>query len=114
MEINPRIPACVRSAFKSGLDFATMIVDATMGRPLQEYTYTPGKRLRHLGFEVMWFLKSPNRWHAQPSWFRFLGKDVYYQDWLKGNTKAFLVGTWGNLKKQMNPEFRKAKSGVKI
>lgn len=114
MEINPRIPACVRSAFKSGLDFATMIVDATMGRPLQEYTYTPGKRLRHLGFEVMWFLKSPNRWHAQPSWFRFLGKDVYYQDWLKGNTKAFLVGTWGNFKKQMNPEFRKAKSGVKI
>lgn len=112
MEINPRIPACVRSAFKSGVDFATMIADATLGKPLQEYHYEPSKRLRHLGFEVLWFLKSPDRWKAKPSWFKFLGKDIYYQDWLKGNFKAFFWGTWGNFKKQMDPEFRKAKAGV--
>lgn len=113
MEINPRIPACVRSAFKSGIDFATMIADTTLGLPLREYSYTPGKRLRHLGFEVLWFLKSPNRWKAKPSWFHFFGKDIFYQDWLRGNFSAFFWGTWGNFKKQMNPEFRKAKSGVK-
>lgn len=113
MEINPRIPACVRSAFKSGVDFATMIADTTLGLPLREYSYTPGKRLRHLGFEVLWFLKSPNRWKAKPSWFHFFGKDIFYQDWLRGNFSAFFWGTWGNFKKQMNPEFRKAKSGVK-
>lgn len=112
MEINPRIPACVRSAFKSGVDFATMIADTTLGLPLKEYTYTPGKRLRHLGFDVLWFLKSPNRFKAKPSWFRFFGKDTYYQDWLRGNFSAFFWGTWGNLKKQMNPEFRKAKGGT--
>lgn len=112
MEINPRIPACVRSAFKSGVDFATMIADATLGQPLREYKYTPGKRLRHLGFDVLWFLKSPNRFKAKPSWFRFFGKDTYYQDWLRGNFSAFFWGTWGNLKKQMNPEFRKAKGGT--
>lgn len=113
MEMNPRIPACVRSAFKSGVDFATMIADATLGLPLRDYTYTPGKHLRHLGFDVLWFLKSPDRFKAKPSWFKFFGKDIYYQDWLRGNFSAFLWGTWGNFKKQMNPEFRKAKGGVK-
>lgn len=113
MEINPRIPACVRSAFKSGMDFATMIADATLGLPLREYSYSPGKRLRHLGFDVLWFLKSPMRFKAKPSWFRFFGRDLYYQDWIRGNFAAFLCGTWGNFKKQMNPEFRKAKGGVK-
>lgn len=114
MEINPRIPACVRSAFKSGVDYATMIADATLGLPLKNYEYSPGKRLRHLGFDVLWFLKSPNRFKTTPSWFNFFGKDLYYQDWIKGDFRAFFWGTWGNFKKQMNPEFRKSKSGVKI
>ncbi len=114
MEINPRIPACVRSAFKSGMDYATMIADTTLGKPLQEYHYTAGKRLRHLGFEVLWFLKSPHRFKASPSWFSFFGSDIYYQDWLKHDFLAFIYGSWGNLKKQLNPEFRKAKSGVKV
>lgn len=112
MEINPRIPACIRSAFKSGMDYATMIADATLGLPLRDYRYSPGKRLRHLGFDVLWFLKSPDRFKAKPSWFRFFGKDTYYQDWLCGDFKAFFWGTWGNFKKQMNPEFRKAKAGL--
>ena len=114
MEINPRIPACVRSAFKSGMDYATMIADATLGLPLRNYRYTPGKRLRHIGFDVLWFLKSPDRFKTKPSWFRFFGKDTYYQDWLRGDFSAFFWGTWGNFKKQMNPEFRKAKGGVKV
>lgn len=114
MEINPRIPACVRSAFKSGMDYATMIADMTLGRPLRQYHYEPGKRLRHLGFDVLWFLKSPDRFKSNPSWFKFFGKGLYYQDWICGDFQAFFWGTWGNFKKQMNPEFRKAKSGVKI
>lgn len=114
MEINPRIPACVRSAFKSGVDYATMIADMTLGKPLREYTYSPGKRLRHLGFDVLWFLTSPNRFKTKPSWFNFFGKDLYYQDWIMGDFSAFFWGTWGNFKKQMNPDFRKSKSGIKV
>ena len=114
MEINPRIPACVRSVFKSGMDYATMIADATLGFPLRKYNYESGKSLRHLGFEILWFLKSPNRFKTKPSWFKFFDKDLYYQDWIKGDFKAFFWGTVGNVKKQFNPEFRKAKSGVKI
>ena len=114
MEINPRIPACIRSAFKSGMDYATMIADETLGLPLREYHYEPGKRLRHLGFDVLWFLKSSDRFRCRPSWFKFFGKDLYYQDWLSGDFPAFFWGTIGNLKKQLNPEFRKAKNGLKI
>lgn len=113
MEINPRIPACIRSAFKSGIDYATMIADVTLGVPLRNYTYTSGIRLRHLGFEVLWFLKSPKRFSTKPSWFRFLGSNLYYQDLICWDISAFIWGTLGNLMKQMNPEFRKAKSGVK-
>ena len=113
MEINPRIPACIRSAFKSGMDYATMIADVTLGKPLREYSYIPGKRLRHLGFDVLWFLKSSDRFKAKPSWFNFFGKDMYYQDWIKGDFGAFFWGTWNNFKKQLNPEFRKAKNGIK-
>ena len=114
MEINPRIPACVRSAFKSGVDYATMIADVTLGLPLRKYNYKSGVSLRHLGFDVLWFLKSPERFHTKPSWFRFFGKNLYFQDLVCGDINAFLWGTWGNLKKQLNPEFRKAKSGVKV
>ena len=114
MEINPRIPACIRSVFESGLDYATMIADATLGQPLREYIYKPGKSLRHLGFDVLWFLKSPDRWRAKPSWFRFFGKDVFYQDWIKGDFQSFFWGTLGNIKKQMNPEFRKTKEGIQV
>ena len=114
MEINPRIPACVRSAFKSGMDYATMIADMTLGKPLREYKYESGKRLRHLGFDALWFLKSPNRFKSEPSWFKFFGRNLYYQDWIYGDFSAFFWGTWGNFKKQMDPEFRKAKAGVKV
>lgn len=114
MEINPRIPACIRSAFKSGVDYATMIADVTLGKTMRNYKYTSGIRLRHLGFDVLWFLKSPDRFRTRPSWFKFFGRNQYYQDWVKGDFSAFFWGSIGNVRKQMNPEFRKAKSGVKV
>lgn len=112
MEINPRTPACIRSVYKSGLDFATMIADASLGKDIKSYIYTPGKRLRHLGFDILWFLKSSDRFKAKPSWFKFFGKNTYYQDWVKGNFASFVFGTIGNINKILNPEFRKAKSGI--
>lgn len=112
MEINPRIPACIKSAIKSGIDYPSIIADATLGKTLKQYSYSPGKGLRHLGFDVLWFLKSPERFHAQPSWFKFFGKDIYYQDISWKDLVPFVCGTWGNIKKQLNPEFRKSKSGM--
>lgn len=113
MEINPRVPACVKSVIESGIDYGEIIADATLGRELKKYEYRPGVILRHLGFEILWFIKSKNRWNTQPFWFKFFGKRLHYQDLQWTDPNPFLLGTFGNIKKQMDPEFRKSKSGLK-
>ena len=80
MELNPRIPACVKSAIVSGIDWGNVIVDDILGNTQNNYTYTPGKFLRFLGFEILWFLKSPDRFKTHPNWFKFFGKNIFYQD----------------------------------
>lgn len=100
MEINPRVPACIKSSIAAGLNWGQVFVDSCLGKNKQEYSYKEGVVLRHLGFDILWFIKSPNRWKSKPSWFKFLGKNIYYQDmsdWT--DPKPFFGGTWNNIKK---------------
>lgn len=113
MEINPRIPACIKSAILSGLDYGTMIADVSTGKKLKEYIYKPGQKLRHIGFELLWFKYSKNRFKTTPSWFRWIDTKLSFQDFSWRDPLPFFYGTWGNIKKQMNPEFRKAKNGLR-
>lgn len=113
MEINPRIPACIKSAVKSGIDYATLIADASLGKDVGEYTYVPGKKLRHIGFEVLWFLYSKNRFKTKPNWFNFFSRGLYFQDFSWKDPSPFFWGTYGNMKKQLSPEFRKKKAGLR-
>ncbi len=112
MEINPRIPACIKSAILSGMDYGTMIADVSLGKPLKEYKYKPGHKLRHIGFEILWFLKSKNRWKTKPCWFNWIDPKLSFQDFSWRDPMPFFYGTWGNIKKQRNAEFRKAKGGL--
>ena len=112
MEINPRIPACIKSAIMSGMDYGVMIADVSLGKPLKSYTYKPGQKLRHIGFEMLWFLKSKNRWNTRPCWFNWIDPKLSFQDFSWSDPMPFFYGTWGNIKKQFNPEFRKAKGGL--
>lgn len=80
MELNPRVPACVKAVIESGINWGQIIVDGYMGNPQREYEYKTGELLRHLGFETLWFLKSSNRWKMMPSYFSFFGKHIHYQD----------------------------------
>ena len=114
MELNPRFPACVKAAFEAGVDWAEIIVNGYLGLPQKTYDYKEGEYLRYLGFEILWFYYSKNRWRTKPSWFKLVGKHVHYQDmsdWT--DMKPFIIGTYGNIKKQMSPEFREAKSGTR-
>lgn len=111
MEINPRLPACLGGAIHAGVNWGQIIVDQALGHKQGNYEYKTGVVLRHLGFDVLWFLKSPKRFNSDPSWFRFFGKNVYYQDmdgW--GDLKPFFVGTYHNIKKLFDPSFNKAKA----
>lgn len=70
MEINPRITASVKVCFAAGVDFARQIVEHETGREVTEYMdYADGCRLRYIHTDLLWFIKSPNRFKANPSWF---------------------------------------------
>ena len=100
MELNPRVPACVKTAIVSGINWGQIIVDDYLGNKQKKYEYSPGEVLRHLGFATLWFLKSPNRWRMHPSYFKFFGKHIHYQDmsdWT--DPMPFIRGTLHNIKK---------------
>lgn len=113
MEINPRVPACLQAVVDAGVDYANMIVDASLGKTLCEYKYVPGNSLRHIGFEILWFIYSKNRFSTTPNWFDFFSKRLSFQDFRWSDPLPFLFGTMGNILKIMNPNFRKAKSGLR-
>lgn len=103
MELNPRVPACVKCAFEAGINWGEVIVNGYMGLPQKQYTYKENEYLRHLGFEVLWFLKSPNKFKTYPSWFKFLGKHIHYQDMSDWTDPIpFFSGTWRNIKKVLS------------
>jgi len=112
MEINPRIPACIKSTVTAGIDWGEAIVNEALGQPVSAYNYREGVVLRYLGFDILWFLKSESRFKAKPSWFEFFGKNVSYEDIDITDLKSFVMGTYGNIKKLLDPNFRAAKSGT--
>lgn len=114
MEINPRLPACVKTCFASGIDWADIILCECFGLPHKKYTMQKEVYLRHLGFEMLWFFYSKNRWKTKPNWFKLIGRHIHYQD-MSGwsDPLPFLFGTFGNIKKQLSSDFRKTKSGTR-
>lgn len=107
IEINPRVPASLRAAAVSGVNFPEIIVQDTLGGEVPKYRYEPGKTLRYLGIDIMWLLKSPNRFHSHPSWLKFFGKDIYYQDIYKQDPSTWWtwliegLGKLGNRNKKL-------------
>ena len=112
IEINPRVPACLRAASVSGVDFGTLIVRDSLGQSLPQYSYQPGRYLRCLGLDIAWFVASPNRFRTHPSWFKFFGKNIFYQEGGVHDFWAMCASIVLGVKKQLNPEFRKQKSGM--
>lgn len=80
IEINPRVPASLRGAAISGVNFPALIAADCLGIKHPTNIYTPGKTLRYLGLDLMWFISSPNRFHTYPSWLQFFGKNIFYQE----------------------------------
>ena len=99
IEINPRVPASLRAAFISGVNFPEAIVLDTLGERYDIGEYSPGKTLRYLGIDMLWFLKSPKRFKSTPSWFRFIGKNIYYQDIYKKDCSTWYSWLVTGLKK---------------
>jgi len=111
IEINPRIPASIRSSINSNVDYAELIVRDAMGEKTDKYNSTTGIILRYMSLEVLWFLFSSNkeRFHSYPNWFKFFGKNICYVDGTWDDPFTMLTGFFLGVKKYINPSFRKSK-----
>ncbi len=70
MEINPRVSGSVKITFVAGTNQAKQMLELVYDRPVTEYKeYKLGQRLRCSQTDFLWFIKSPNRFKANPSWF---------------------------------------------
>ena len=113
MEINPRFPACIKSVFKAGMDFAEIYINYCLGKAPKMYTCEPDVFVRYLGLDFLWFLRSADRFHASPSWFRFTGKNICYQEGGLDDPMPLIFGTYSGLKKLLDTSFRKSKAGLR-
>jgi predicted ATP-grasp superfamily ATP-dependent carboligase len=113
LEINPRVPACIEASFNSGINFTENIVNNSLGLPLTTYTYHPGNYTRYFGLDLLWFIKSKNRFKTKPSWFKtFFNSNHYLQDGSFDDPLPFFFGNFGYFLKQLDPKFRKSKKGM--
>ncbi len=79
MECNPRFPESLAVDVFAGADFPWALYQlAATGRADPLGTFREGRFARFLVGDVMWFLRSEDRWRAEPSWWRFLGRDLVY------------------------------------
>lgn len=113
IEINPRVPASLRAAAISGVNYPQIIISDLLYKTFPRYTYCPGKQLRYLGLDIAWFFASTRRFSCKPSWFKFFGKNLYYQEGGCGDIRAMIASLAEGVKKQLSSDFRKSKSGDK-
>ena len=113
MELNPRVPACVKAVVVSGVDWPNIILSEYLKQPQKPIVFKPGILLKHMGMETLWFFYSKNRFKTKPSLFKVIGRNIYYQDFDWRDPMPFINGTWHNFKRQLSPSFRKSKSGTR-
>lgn len=110
MEINPRLPACIGAAICAGINWPQIIVNDCLGLKVNSYSYVQGIIFRHIGLDTLWFFKSNMRFRTKPSWLRFWGRNVYYQDFHFDDQKPFWTGTWHNVVNLFNGEYKRSKT----
>lgn len=69
LEINPRINGTAKICFAAGVDLAKMLLQDAFGDSVESADAEDGVYLRYFHMDVLWFLKSENRFHTEPSWF---------------------------------------------
>ncbi len=70
LEINPRINGTVKICFYAGVNMALQHLQDAFGEPVSEFMdYKEGLYLRYIHKDILWFLKSKDRFKTTPSWF---------------------------------------------
>jgi predicted ATP-grasp superfamily ATP-dependent carboligase len=108
IEVNPRFTRTIRVLVEAGLDYPFELYRLALGEePRRLREYESDVFLRYLPADVVWFLKSANRFRARPSFFRFFGARLHYEEWSLADPLTG-VGFWGSLLLDMlSPAARK-------
>lgn len=70
LEINPRVMACTQIGFLAGVDIVKQTLEQEFGTEVSDMSdYKKDIRVRMSQIDFLWFLKSPDRFRAKPSWF---------------------------------------------
>lgn len=94
LEINGRITANVKISWLCGFNIAKQLIEMAFDEPVNNYGENKkfGMMTRHFQADVLWFLNSPERFKAIPSWFSWKNTaDLVY--W-KGDAKPFFTYTF--------------------
>jgi predicted ATP-grasp superfamily ATP-dependent carboligase len=80
MEINPRFTRSIKIASIAGVDFFYKLYQLAIGEEVQpDKNFKVGMYLRYLPSDIMWFLKSKDRFKAKPSFFKFYSRNMKYE-----------------------------------
>ena len=71
LEINGRIPSSVKLGFMCGFNISRQLLELVYDQEVTKYPDNNeyNKYLRHFDTDIAWFIHSPNRFKAKPSWF---------------------------------------------
>ena len=98
MEINPRITGSVKICYACGVNFSKQIIQDHLGLKITPFMdYEAGKYLRYLHTDLLWFIKSPQRFTCKPSWFDF--RNSVDQIWNIKDPLPWLTYTLANITK---------------
>ncbi len=82
---------------EAGIDYPYELYRLALGQqPRERREYRENVFLRYLPADFIWFLRSPERFRAGPSFFRFIAKDLHYEEWSLHDPLTG-VGFWGSL-----------------
>ena len=82
MEVNPRFTRTIRVLVDAGLDYPYALYQLALGRsPREVHDFEENVYLRYLPADLVWFIKSDERFRARPSFFRFFSRRLYYEEW---------------------------------
>lgn len=103
MEINPRMSGSAKIVILSGVNLALQLLQMARGEAVTGYSeYKEGIRLRCLYTDLLWFLKSGDRFKAKPSWFSMKNTHEQVFSWKDPLPFfAFSVGSLLKLKKEL-------------
>ena len=80
LEINGRTGASIMLDYVADVNISQLILENELGYDVSDYTaYEDGKKTACFFIDVLWFIKSKDRFRANPSWFNRTGvKDVIF------------------------------------